>query len=567
MGLSRRWDLARFAECRKAFASTPLLHCALELPLRFKLGAALIPFAIVAQAQQQHVEHRQKLGTVHFATSCNASAQPEFNRAVVLLHSFNFKSAIEGFNNALKADPKCAMSYWGVALSDWGNPFAAGLRPAAQLERGAEAIRLARATGSPTERELGYINAAAHLYDNFQTVDQPTRLLAYRDAMADLSSRNPADTEAAIFYALALAISAPPTDKTNASLLKAGAILEKLFAAQPDHPGLAHYIIHAYDVPSLAPRALLAARRYSEIAPEEAHALHMPSHTYKRVGYWQKSIDANVASSAVAQRQGAGAEELHASDYRVYAYLQTGQDRAAKQVVDALPDIAKRFDPKALGIAAPPAAGFYALAAIPVRYALERGDWKGAMNLELRPSPFAPANATTHFARAIGAAQLGDTIVPRASVDALQQIHDKLVEQKENYWAEQVEIQRIGASAWLAFAQHRKDDALSAMRNAADREDATEKNAITPGPIAPARELLGMMLLQSHEPLLAQKEFEATLVKEPNRFRAVAGAAESAAAAGDRAVARHYYAQLLQISARADTPARPELIAARRSLR
>ena len=527
----------------------------------------LIPFAVVAQGQEHHVAHLQKLGTVNFATSCNAMAQPKFNRAVALLHSFGFAPAIDGFKDALKADSNCAIAYWGIALSDWGNPFAAGNKPVAQLERGADAIRLARTTGAPTERELGYINAAGHLYDNFLSVDQPTRLLAYRDAMAELTTRQPADTEAAIFYALSLAISAPPADKTYASLLKAGAILEKLFAAQPDHPGLAHYIIHAYDVPSLASRALVAARRYSEIAPEEAHALHMPSHTYTRVGLWQKSIDANVASSAIARRDGWGAEELHASDYRVYAYLQTGQDRAAKQVVDALPEIAKQFDPKAVGSAAPPAAGFYALAAIPVRYTLERGDWKHAMSLDLHPSPFAPADATTYFARAIGAAQMGDAIVPKASMEALQQIHDKLTERKEIYWAEQVEIQRIGASAWLAFAQHRKDDALAAMRNAADREDATEKNAITPGPIAPARELLGVMLLQFHEPRLAQKEFEATLTKEPNRFRAVAGAAEAAAAAGDRATARRYYAQLISISARADKPGRPELAEARRYVR
>ena len=527
----------------------------------------MIPFAIVAQGQEHHAAHLEKLGTVHFATSCNTAAQPKFNRAVALLHSFGFAPAIEGFNDALKSDSKCAIAYWGIALSAWGNPFAAGLRPAAQLERGADAVRLARTTGAPTERELGYINAAGHLYDNFLSVDQPTRLLAYRDAMAELTIRQPADTEAAIFYALSLAISAPPADKTYASLLKAGAILEKLFAAQPDHPGLAHYIIHAYDVPPLASRALVAARRYSEIAPEEAHALHMPSHTYTRVGYWQKSIDANVASSAIARRDGWGAEELHASDYRVYAYLQTGQDKAAKQLADALPEIAKRFDPKAVGSAAPPAAGYYALAAIPVRYTLERGDWKNAMNLELHPSPFGPADATTYFARAIGAAQMGDTIVPKVSIEALQQIHDKLTEQKESYWAEQVEIQRIGASAWLAYAQHRKDDALSAMRSAADREDATEKNAISPGPIAPARELLGVMLLQFHEPAQALKEFQATLVKEPNRFRAVAGAAESAAAAGDRVLARRYYAQLLQISAGGDKPARPELIEARRSVR
>jgi tetratricopeptide (TPR) repeat protein len=292
----------------------------------------------------------------------------------------------------------------------------------------------------------------------------------------------------------------------------------------------------------------------------------MPSHTFTRVGDWQESIKTNIASAAAARGEASTAEELHATDYLMYAYLQTGEDRAAQRLLSALPDIGRRFNPNALGGGAPPAAGYFALAAVPARYALERGAWREAMRLEVRQSPLPFADAMTHFARALGASRAGDITIPKSAIAELRRIREQLALAKEAYWAEQVEIQRRGASAWLAFAEARRDEAVSEMRATADLEDATEKNAITPGPIAPARELLGEMLLELKRPVEALREFERTLMKEPNRFRALAGAAKAATAAGEREVARKYYSQLLAISARADRPGRAELVDARRSV-
>jgi hypothetical protein len=345
--------------------------------------------------------------------------------------------------------------------------------------------------------------------------------------------------------------------------LKAGAILEGLLVRQPDHPGLAHYIIHSYDIPPLADRALEAARRYAKIAPSAPHALHMPSHTFTRLGYWQESIDTNTASGESARRDGSVAEELHAMDYRTYAYLQTAQDRGARRMLDALPEVAARFDPEAVGSAAPGSAGVFALAAIPARYALERGAWAEAARLEPHPSKFPYTEALTHFARAIGAARTGNTATARSSIEALQKIKQQLTQATERYWAEQAEIQLRSASAWLAFAERRQADALAEMRAAATLEDGTEKSAVTPGPLAPARELLGEMLLELRQPAQALAEFRATLKKEPNRFRSVYGAARAASLAGDRTAARRYDDQLLRICKQADTPYRAELADAR----
>ena len=392
-------------------------------------------------------------------------------------------------------------------------------------------------------------------------------MIAYRDAMASITSNHPEDMEASIFYALALAQAAPPTDKSYSELLKAGTILEPLFATHPDHPGLAHYIIHSYDVPPLAARALDAARRYARIAPSAPHALHMPSHTFTRLGHWQESIDTNVAAAAAAKRDGEAAEELHATDYQVYGYLQSGQDRAAKRLLDALPEMASRFDPNATRAAAPGVAGVFALAAIPARWALERGAWADAAKLEPHPSRFPHTDAMTHFARALGATRVGDKTPAQAAIEALNANRSRLEAAGESYWAGQVEIQARGATAWLTLIEGRKAEALAAMRAAAEHEDATEKSAITPGPLAPARELLGEMLLQLHEPAAALREFAATLQKEPGRFRALAGAARAAAESGDRSTAARYYARLLQSCDHADEPGRPELVEARRVAR
>lgn len=517
---------------------------------------------IAAQESHQHGD-AGKFGVVTFTTSCSADAQPIFTRGVTLLHSFEFGLAIEGFTSAAEHDPACAIALWGVALARWGNPFAAGIKPATQLQPGAAAVDRARSAGAKTERERAYIDAVAKLYDNMATVDQRTRLIAYRDAMERVAATYPEDTEASAFYALALAASADPADKTYAAQLKAGAILEKLWQAQPEHPGLAHYIIHSYDVPPLASRAVEAARRYGRIAPDAPHALHMPSHTFTRLGYWQDSIDTNVLSAAAARRNSATAEELHAMDYQTYAYLQTAQDTAARGVVDALAGLAARLDPNATGSAAPGVAGVFALAAIPARYALERGAWTDAAGLEPRETRFLSSDAITWFARAMGAARSGDAEATRAAVDRLHAISGKLAAANENYWAEQVAIQALDASAWLALAEGRGAEAVETMRKAAEREDRTEKNAITPGPLAPARELLGDMLLQLKRPKDALAEFEKTLAKEPNRFRALSGAMDAALASGNRATARRYAEQLLTVSVKADTPGRPELARAR----
>ena len=385
-------------------------------------------------------------------------------------------------------------------------------------------------------------------------------MLVYRDAMGMVATNNPGDHEAQIFYALALAASEDPADKTYASRLKAGAILEKLFEQEPSHPGLAHYIIHTYDVPTLADQALVAARRYSKIAPDAPHALHMPSHTFTRLGYWQESIDSNVAAAASARREGQTAEELHASDYEIYADLQTAQDQAAGRIAASLTELASRFDPKTvISGAAGPSVGYFALAAIPARYALEREDWKQAELLALRETPFPYTDAITWFARGLGAARSGHSAAAHAAATQLQSIQEQLLKANEAYWARQVEIQQLAVFAWAELADGQGKAALGQMQSAAELEDGTEKSAVTPGPLAPARELLAEMLLQMNEPVQALEQFEATLKKEPRRFRSLYGAAHAAQLSGNREASQRYFRELLQVCARADKPMRSEL--------
>ena len=384
--------------------------------------------------------------------------------------------------------------------------------------------------------------------------------------MEEVAAKHPEDHEAQIFYALALTASEDPVDKTYAGRLQAGAILEKLFEEEPTHPGLAHYLIHTYDVPALAGRGLVAARRYSEIAPDAPHALHMPSHTFTRTGYWQESIDSNIAAAAAARREGQTAEELHCRDYEIYAYLQTGQDGAAGRVVNSLPEIATRFDPKVvLSGAGGPSVGYFALAAIPARYALERQDWRQAVQLVLRETPFPYTDAMTWFARGLGAARLGQAGPANESATALQQIRKRLLEANEDYWARQVEIQELAVKAWAALAAGKKEEALRQMKSAAEMEDGTEKSAVTPGPLAPARELLGEMLLEMNEPAQALAQFEATLKKEPGRFRALYGAARAAQLSGSRETSQMYFSEMLRVCSHADKPGRTEIVEAGRA--
>lgn len=526
------------------------------------LAIALAGASPVAAQDHEHGAPTDRLGTVHFPTSCAPAVEKTFDRGVAMLHSFWFSAAIDAFDEAWKNDPTCAMAQWGIAMSWWGNPFG-GFRSPQAVASATAALDKAKATGAKTDRERAYVAAVALLYDNAASTPLRTRTLAYEKAMADLAATYPDDMESRIFYALALDQTALPTDKTYANQLKAAAILEQEFARQPDHPGLAHYIIHSFDAPPLAPRALDAARRYAAIAPAAPHALHMPSHTFTRVGAWQESIETNAKSAAAARKDNAAAEELHALDYQTYAYLQTGQDAAARKTVDSIGPIGARIQINAAGNAAPPPAGYYALAAIPARYALERGAWREAAALTPRETSFPWTDAITYFARALGAARSGDPAAAAKDIEKLGLLRDALEKAKDAYWTEQVEIQRRVATAWMTFAHGRTDEAIAMLSEAADREDATEKAAVTPGPIKPARELLGEMLLEAKRPADASKAFAIAMVKEPNRFRAIYGAAEAAKAMGDREKARTYYASLIEICQKADAPGRPELRDAR----
>jgi len=534
------------------------------------LSAVVVMLASSGVRAQTPRAGGERLGKVHFATSCAPAVAEEFDHAIALLHSFEFPDAIAGFTRVLEGDPSCGIAQWGIAMATWGNPFG-GLRAPKVLQDGLAAAEKAQSIGAKTDRERAYIAAVALLYKDAATLDHRARTLAYEKAMADLSAKNPEDREAAAFYALAVDQTAPPTDKTYANQLKAAAILERLYKVEPDHPGVTHYLIHSYDVPALAPRALPYARKYANLAPDAPHALHMPAHTFTRVGSWQESIDTNIRSHDTAMARNDFGEALHAWDYEMYAYLQTAQDKEAKKILDGLADVLAHAQPPAAGRGAMPGmpgmtanlAGGWAAFAIPARWAVERGAWADAAALPAHPAAQPFIEALTRFARALGAARSGKPDAAAAEVEQLKALQEKEVQAKDAYWATQLDIQRQAADAWRLWAAGRKDDAVRALRAAAALEDTTDKSAITPGPIAPAHELLGEMLLEANQPAAALEEFEASLKKEPNRFRSVYGAGRAAEAAGDRAKARTYYAQLVKICERGDRQARPELEHAR----
>lgn len=512
-----------------------------------------------------HGSPPDRLGKVHFETTCTPAVKEEFDRGVALLHSFWFSAAIESFQAVADNDPQCAMAYWGMAMSWWGNPFG-GFRPDSAITNGAASVEAAKSATTKSARERAYIAAVELLYKDANTVDQRSRTLAYEEAMKALVDEFPDDSEARIFYALSLDQTNLPTDKSYKNLLAAAKILEEEYKVQPDHPGIAHYIIHSYDVPALAPQATDAARRYASIAPDAPHALHMPSHTFTRIGSWQESIDTNLASAAAARKDNAASEELHALDYQVYAYLQTAQDAAAKKVLEQSPVIAERIESSAAGNAAPSPAGYFAAAAIPARYALERNAWGEAAVLPVRQTRFEWVDATTYFARALGAARSGDIAAAKNDVETLANLQKKLEAAGNAYWSGQVAIQATVGNAWIANAEGRTDDGLAMMRKAVQMEDATEKSAISPGPLKPARELLGEMLLEHGKPAEALAEFEQTMTKEPNRFHALYGAAVAAQRSGNTTKAKQYFEQLLKVCARADAGARAELAEARQAV-
>ena len=507
----------------------------------------------------------ERLGKVNFPTSCSPAVQPQFDRAVALQHSFAFGEAIKGFDAVAAADPSCGIAHWGAAVAYLGNPLGGPPTPRG-LQEGGAAVARAKAAGAKTPREQDYIAAIETFYKDADRVEHRTRALAYEKAMEALMQKYPSDREAAIFYALALNITLNPTDKTYANQLKAAAILEKVFAEQPEHPGVAHYLIHSYDFPPIASKGVPAARRYASIAPSAPHAQHMPSHIFTRLGYWQDSIDSNRASAAAAKAElkmanlDAGSyNALHAMDYITYAALQLGQDKQARGVVDEVLSIHK-IDSEQFGAA-------FAFAAIPARYALERRAWADAVELPLHPqslswAKFPQAESINAFARGLGAARGGNVAAAKKEVTRLESLAFALTTAKNTYWAEQAEIQKLAVNGWIARAEGRNGDALALMRQAADREDATEKHPVTPGAIQPAREMLGELLLEIGQPAKALAEFEASQKTDPNRLHGLAGAARAAEAAGDKVKAKAYYVKLLDLTKSADSE-RPEVARAK----
>ena len=484
----------------------------------------------------------KKLGKVHFETSCLPAAQKQFDRGMLYQHSFWYRASQMAFEDVLKADAGCAIAYWGIALSLLWNPHVP--TPKQNLADGAAAIAKGKSVGAKTARERDYIDALGVMYADFDRVDHRTRIIAYASTMERLAQHYPEDDEAQIHYALSLNTSASPADKSYTNQLKGAAILEPIFKRQPQHPGVAHYLIHLYDYPPIAEKGLNAARLYAKIAPAAAHAQHMPSHIFTRVGYWQESINSNIVAQRVAKEAEDFHDQLHSMDYLVYAYLQLGEDSKAKAVLDDMT--------KVTGFTETFLVGPYALAVSPARYAVERGDWKAAAELKVRPSALLHIRAITHFARALGAARSGNPETARGDIAILGELRDNLREAKDAYWSEQVDIQAQVATAWVLYAEGRQDEAIAAMSAAADAEDKTEKHPVTPGVPKPARELYGVMLLERGMPNEALTAFEATLKKEPNRLGAYVGAATAAQKSGDKAKARLYYEKIVAIAGNAD---------------
>jgi tetratricopeptide (TPR) repeat protein len=484
---------------------------------RFVIATVICSFALLASAHEK--QRPERLGAVSFANSCQPQVQAEFNRAIALLHSFAYRAAEDAFRDVEQHDPGCAMAHWGVAMSGFHQLWEPPISPSA-LSLGQSEILAAHKMKAPTDRERGFIAAAALMFLHPDT-PYTVRLANYEHAMANLAAANKNDIDVQAFYALALLANASPSDKTHAKQKQAAAILEPLFSKYPRHPGIPHYLIHACDNAEMAPRGLAAARAYSQIAPSAPHALHMPSHIFTRLGLWQDSIDSNLASAKAARDSGDIGEELHAMDYLVYAYLQLGRDQDAAHVIanlNAMPAL-KKSDFK-IG---------YAATAMPIRYLVERGKWADAAAI------VPPSNAPPHviaiavWARGVGLARTGHPIEAMRSVERLQALQQQLLAAGKAYWATQVEVLRLEVTAWAAQAQNRPQEAASTLRSAADEEDSVEKLPVTPGPIIPAREQLGDLLLQQGHPDLARQEYQKALADSPGRAGSLRGMAEASA--------------------------------------
>ena len=525
----------------------------------FRAGAGIfvVLFLVAGAGAEDAMSHSHEAppgtyGSVEFPVSCSSDARNQFERSVAILHSFGYELAEESFRRTAKADPECAMAWWGVAMSRyhpiWYPPTPEDLRV------GADAVARARSLRAPTKREQAYVAAIGAFYDEADTVDHRTRAVRYEKAMEALSSGFPEDREGAAFYALALLSTASPADKTYANQKRAAGILERIFTENPKHPGAAHYIIHSFDSPALAALALPAARSYAKIAPAAPHALHMPSHIFTRLGDWDDSIASNRASAAAALAMSAGlppgtrhSQQLHALDYLEYAYLQEARDGDARAVLEELLSIADA-EPKDL-------TGAFAFSAIPARYALERGRFDEAAKLELYPASypwkdFPFPEAIIVFARAVGRARLGRVEDARRELPKLDPIFERAVAQsRQGYdWGKQVDILRREAGAWVEQASGRGGAALELMRSAASLEDSTEKHPVTPGAIIPAREFLADLLMEQASPGEALPEYETSLKSAPNRYHAIAGAWKAATAAGNTAKASEYKTKLVALA-------------------
>ena len=543
------------------------LNIALRRGLMIFALMALAP--MMALAQEDHSSHGNAfagLGTVDFPSSCNPSAQKWITRGVALLHSFGYEGARLAFNQANKADPSCGIAHWGVARTFYHPIWA--LPSPEELQQGAEAINRALAAGAKTERERDYIGALAVFYQDWQEVDHATRAKAYEQALARVCERHPSDEEAAIFHALQLVAIGylDPTDKTYAWQKKGSEILNQLLPRHQNHPGVAHYIIHSVDYPSMSEMGLNAARAYARIAPDSPHAVHMPSHIFTRLGLWDDSIASNIGSAKLAidntqrLRGGGGAfDQLHALDYLIYAYLQQARDKSAANALAEMEAITE-LDENQFAAA-------YAFAASPARWALERHDWKVAAALVVEPGwfpwqRFRNAEALVHYARAIGAARAGDAAGARRSAEKIASIRSALPASRDYDWSGSITVQIETANALIRFAEGAKEEALKLLRAAADHEDSIDKHPVTPGALLPVREMLADLLLENGAAAEALKQYEAVLRSAPRRFNATAGAAKASDAIGDGSKARAFATQLLEIAKNAEV-SRPELAWAR----
>ena len=483
------------------------------------LTISILGTSLPLQAAEHEHPVPEKLGTVRFPTSCSSKEQKNFQRAVALLHSFAYSAAEKAFGDVAKADPKCAMAHWGIAMT-YFHPLWPPPLPEETVARGREEIqRAGQLDGS--DRERGFIEALSFIYENADTVSFQKRLDHYVAAMGKLAARYPNEAECQIFYALALIAAAPPSDSTHAKQKEAVAILEPLFKKYPQHPGIPHYLIHAYDNVEMASRGVEAARIYAQIAPSAPHALHMPSHIYTRLGMWKESIASNMAAKKAAHEQGDVGEELHAMDYLVYANLQLGLDQDAAKVLD---DVRKMtsLSPKYFKVA-------YAASAMPARYAIERRQWNEATRLASMADALPQATAITAWSRAIGFARNKQASAARDEAAKLESAYEQMRAAGDEYWATQIHVQLNSALAWINYAEGKIGEAVKLMRDAADEEDAVEKLPVTPGAIVPAREQLGDLLLETGDAKAAMKEFNSAFAQAPRRRGTLMGMARVAA--------------------------------------